>query len=83
MEFEIVGGATDATIAPDDPSNFLPATTSTSWQIEDVRIVGDVVTLDSALQNSYAEHVLDGNHHKLTIRPIFHYYKLAQVLISE
>ena len=60
MEFEIVGGATDAIIAPADPSNFLHATTSTSRQIEDVRIVGYVVTLDSALQHSYAEHVLSG-----------------------
>ena len=60
MEFEIVGGATDAIISPADPSNFPAATTSTSWQIEDVRIVGDVVSLGSALQNSYAEHVLSG-----------------------
>jgi len=34
--------------------------TSTSWQIQDIRGVCDVVTLDSALQNSYAEHVLSG-----------------------
>ena len=29
--------------------------TSTSWKIQDVKIVCDVVTLDSVLQNSYAE----------------------------
>jgi hypothetical protein len=34
--------------------------TSIQWQIQDIRIVCDVVTLDSALQNSYAEHVLSG-----------------------
>ena len=28
--------------------------------MSDVRLVGDVVSLDSALQNSYAEHVLSG-----------------------
>ena len=33
---------------------------STSWKIKDIRILCDVVTLDSALQNSYAEHVLAG-----------------------
>ena len=29
-------------------------------QIQDVRLICDIVTLDSALQNSYAEHVLSG-----------------------
>ena len=32
----------------------------TNWSIQDIRMTGDVVTLDSALQNSYAEHVLSG-----------------------
>jgi hypothetical protein len=39
---------------------FKTSDTSTQWQIQDVRIVCDLVTLDSALQNSYAEHVLSG-----------------------
>ena len=60
LEFEIVGNAEDAIISPAASREFLPTDTSVSWQIEDVRCVGDVVTLDSALQNSYAEHVLSG-----------------------
>ena len=42
-------------------SAFLDATTSTTWRIEDVRVICDVCTLDSALQNSHSEHVLQGN----------------------
>ena len=40
--------------------NFTPDNTSSTWEVSDVRLVGDQVTLDSALQNSYAEHVLGG-----------------------
>ena len=39
---------------------FTPDNTSSSWKIEDVRVICDVCTLDSALQNSYSEHVLQG-----------------------
>ena len=60
MEFEIVNNATDAVASINAGSNFTSTNTSTAWQIQDVRIVCDVVTLDSALQNSYAEHVLSG-----------------------
>ena len=57
MEFEIVTNATDP-IPTHGASAYLAASTSTSWKIKDIRLVCDVVTLDSALQNSYAEHVL-------------------------
>jgi len=63
MEFEIVNGAEDAIVSPGTgvgAKDFNSGNTSISWQIEDIRIVCDVVTLDSALQNSYAEHVLAG-----------------------
>ena len=55
LEFEIVGGATDPIIGIGGV--FAATDTSIQWSISDVRIVADVVTLDSALQNSYAEHV--------------------------
>ena len=43
------------------PTNgFTSNNTSSAWQISDIRVVGDVVTLDSELQNSYAEYVLSG-----------------------
>ena len=62
MEFEVVNNATDPIASPNNGagSRFTTDNTSTSWQIQDVRIVCDVVTLDSALQNSYAEMVLSG-----------------------
>ena len=61
LEFEIVSGSIDAVITPiaAGPA-FTPTNTSTSWQIQDVRIIADVVTLDNGLQNSYAEHGLSG-----------------------
>jgi hypothetical protein len=60
MEFEIVNNATDPIAAIGGNNAFKADTTSNLWQIEDVRIICDVVTLDSALNNSYAEHVLSG-----------------------
>ena len=66
FEFEVVSGATDAIVAPatvpdtDTSTVFKHQNTSTNWQIQDVRMIADVITLDSGLQNSYAEHVLGG-----------------------
>jgi hypothetical protein len=58
FEFEVVNGAEDAIVGIGE--TFTSTNTSTVWQIQDIRVVCDVVTLDSALQNSYAEHVLSG-----------------------
>jgi hypothetical protein len=58
MEFEVVNDATDAIVGTGGV--YTSSNTSTAWQIQDVRVVCDVVSLDSALQNSYAEHVLSG-----------------------
>ena len=63
LEFELVNNSTDPLISP--PSGvagnaYTADNTSTKWEISDVRLVGDQVSLDSALQNSYAEHVLSG-----------------------
>ena len=61
FEFEIVNSATEPIVQPGPVGNvYSTANTSTEWMITDVRVVCDVVTLDSALQNSYAEHVLSG-----------------------
>ena len=56
----MVNGVDDAIVGIDEARTFKAANTSTSWQIQDIRVVCDLVTLDSALQNSYAEHVLSG-----------------------
>ena len=39
---------------------FLPTDTGSDWSMSDVRLTSDVVVLDSALMNSYSEHVLSG-----------------------
>ena len=43
-----------------DPSNTTDANTSTSWALQNVQVKCDVVTLDNQLDNSYAQHLLDG-----------------------
>ena len=64
LELELVNNSTDPIISPATPPNpnsrYKATDTSTQWQISDVRLVGDQITLDSALQNSYSEHVLSG-----------------------
>ena len=59
FELEIVNGDTDPIINIDG-TTFNSTNTSTAWQVQDIRVVCDIVSLDSALQNSYAEHVLSG-----------------------
>jgi len=59
LELEVVNNPLDAIIGPDG-TLFTNANTSSTWKIQDIRVVCDLVTLDSALQNSYAEHVLSG-----------------------
>ena len=64
LEFEIVGSETDCVLTPgaagSTETNIDTTNTTTSWSIEQVQLKCDLVTLDSALQNSYAEHVLSG-----------------------
>ena len=61
FEFEIVSGDTDAIISPSGATGtFNTSNTSTNWQIQDVRMVADIVTLDNGLQNSYAQHIIGG-----------------------
>ena len=61
MDFELIGNADDAFVSPGaGDAAFFSANTATNWSIQDIRMTGDVVQLDSALQNSYAEHVLSG-----------------------
>ena len=70
MEFEIIGDATETFADSVAGGHFTPSDTGSLCSLSDVRLVGDVVRLDSALQNSYAEHVLSGKsrnlHHNAT-----------------
>ncbi len=52
FEFEIVSSATEAVVSA-GTTVFTSSNTSNVWQIEDVRMIADIVTLDNELQNSY------------------------------
>ena len=52
MEFEIISDPTEAFADSVEGGNFAPTDTGIGWAMSDVRLIGDVVTLDSALQNS-------------------------------
>ena len=51
IELELVGDANDAVKTTNNDAN---------WTISNVQLKADVVTLDNALENSYAEHLLSG-----------------------
>ena len=60
FEFELIGDKGDAFAEGVAGGNFTPTDTGSDWAMSDVRLTSDVVVLDSALQNSYSEHVLSG-----------------------
>jgi hypothetical protein len=61
IELELVDTATEPVITLQTTgSEYLAATTSNDWQIENVQVKVDVCTLDNALDNSYAQHLLSG-----------------------
>ena len=60
FEFEIISDKTEAFADSVAGGNFTPDDTGSDWSMSDIRLTGDVVTLDSALMNSYSEHVLSG-----------------------
>ena len=59
LEFEIVNNYTDCIIAP-SANDFVAANTSALWEINQFQIKCDVCTLDNALDNEYAQHLLSG-----------------------
>ena len=59
IELELVNGATDPIVAIDGVT-FTAANTSTDWQIEDVQLKADLCTLDNAVDNQIADHLLSG-----------------------
>ena len=64
LEFEIVNNYADCIIAPTTfnpvSGDFTTANTSTSWELQQFQIKCDVCTLDNALDNEYAQHLLSG-----------------------
>ena len=61
IELELVNSSNDPIISDlDDARPFTAANTSLKWQIDNVQAKVDMCTLDNALDNSYAEHLLSG-----------------------
>lgn len=69
IELELVSNPNDAILSSlsanglfvnNPPVSFTTGNTSTSWQIRNVEAKCDLVTLDNALDNSYAQHLLSG-----------------------
>ena len=68
LEFELVSSGSDAVIGQNtNPAHsaigstfFNALNTSTDWTISDFHVCADIITLDSALQNSYSEFILSG-----------------------
>ena len=63
IELEIVHDNTEPVVSEttNTANNFdLANNTSTNWQIQNVMVKVDTVTLDNQLDNSYAEHLLSG-----------------------
>ena len=66
LELELVDEFNDSVVAPDaavstDAKKITPSNTSNDWQIENVQVKCDLISLDSGLQNSYDAHLLAGN----------------------
>ena len=59
LEFEIVNNYTDCVIAP-GCNDFTTTNTSALWELQQFQIKCDVCTLDNALDNEYAQHLLSG-----------------------
>ena len=63
IELELVSSMTDVLLYPSDittTGEFNTTNSSGSWIIEDVQLKCDVCTLDNALDNEYAQHLLSG-----------------------
>ncbi len=70
LELELVDDVNEPIIMPDKTvstdaaialTRFSIANTSNDWQIENVQIKVDLITLDNGLQNTYDTHLLNGN----------------------
>jgi len=60
IELELVTNHLDPIVDPATAAGFLTTDTSTNWQISDVQVKCDIVTLDNTLQNNYDSHLLSG-----------------------
>ena len=59
IELELVTNHLDPIVDP-TVAGCVTTDTSTDWQISDVQVKCDIVTLDNTLQNNYDSHLLSG-----------------------
>ena len=58
-----IGGVVSAYLDANNEDYSIPkGTFSTSWKIMDAQLKCDILTIDSGLENSYAEYLLQGKH---------------------
>ena len=61
IELEVISDSNDPIVSRlDANAAFTADNTSVQWQIQNVQVKVDLCTLDNALDNSYAEHLLSG-----------------------
>jgi hypothetical protein len=60
IELELVHDSNHPIVSYLTGGEFSATNTSTKWQIQNVQVKCDMCTLDNALDNSYAEHLLSG-----------------------
>lgn len=60
IELELVNNANDPVVTPGVDSTFTVANTTNDWQLENVQLKCDIVSIDNTLQNNYDSHLLNG-----------------------
>ena len=62
IELELVNQLTDPIVTAwsSSPARVFKSDVSDTWQLQNVMLKADVVTLDNALDNEYAQHLLEG-----------------------
>ena len=60
IELELVNSKDDPVIKPGVDATFSTTNTTNDWQIENVQLKCDIVTIDNTLQNNYDQHLLNG-----------------------
>ncbi len=88
IELELNDNFLDATVDPDKveastpekkKAQFVTGNTSTAYQLENVMVKVDLITLDNNLQNSYDGHLLAGNAYPINLNT---YINLVQNVIG-
>ena len=57
LELEICNAMEDAIMSP---GTGVDSTVSTTWKIQNVKLLADTIQLDNALDNEFSEHLLSG-----------------------